>query len=107
MSRFVDPTELKQIDLGDGDWVKIPARVSWEIAEDFTTSELPEGKKGILMLRTFIKEWNLKDKEGNIPKITEENIKKLDLPTLNKIGDEIGTLIEMDVDVKKKKTKAE
>jgi len=30
MSRFVDPNNLKTIDLGNGEWVKIPSQFSFD-----------------------------------------------------------------------------
>lgn len=105
MTRFVDQTKLKQIDLGDGDWVKVPERIAYKVTEQFAESKLEGTKRVAFMLRTLIKEWNLKDGEGNIPDITEENIYKLDIPTINLLAEQMLGLLGLDVEEKKKDSK--
>jgi hypothetical protein len=45
------------------------------------------------MLVICIREWNLKDEEGNVPEVNEENIMQLDIATITLITTEIAKVI--------------
>ena len=77
MSKFAS-TKLQEIDLGDGEWVKIPMALSYAQVMALTshTSELEMSKA---MLLECIKEWNIKDEDGNIPELNETNIMSLQI----------------------------
>lgn len=99
MSRFAS-TKLREIDLWEGEWVKIPTALSYELVLELTGSwnDFETSKK---MLEKCIKEWNLKDEDGNIPVLSIENILKLDVATIKIISDEIAKLTSNDQDKKK------
>ncbi len=75
-SRFVQKDELQQIDLGQGDWVKIPARFSYAMSESFQFEDDPRAKINSI-LQVVIKDWNLVDADGTKAPITIEKIKQL------------------------------
>lgn len=85
MQRFVDDS-LKQIDLGDGDFVKVPTALSFETVSRFQISDGDgDGKKVTALLLAIIKEWNLKLADGSDAEINEANLCKLDINTVNTI----------------------
>ena len=92
MSRFIS-NELHTIDLGEGDFVKILKESSFEIMEKMNESNKNELEIAKIMLINFVKEWNLKDNEGNEIPVTEENILKLNIPTINVIAEEITKIL--------------
>ncbi len=53
------------------------------------------------LLVECIKEWTIKDEDGNIPEINEENIMRLDFPTISIISEAIAALTKNDQDKKK------
>jgi len=95
MSKFIDDDDLKKVDLGDSEWIKIPKRFSYKFVEElnFADSNLKPSEKSIVLLSKSIKEWNLKDSNGLIPNITEDNIKRLDMQTINLISEEITSMM--------------
>lgn len=96
MSHFVSIDDLTQIDFGDGEWVKIPARLSYgflEQADSFDGSEIAKTTKFLSLL---IKEWSLKEADGSVPKITDENIRRLDFQTIKQIMKEVTPLISLE-----------
>jgi hypothetical protein len=99
MSRFAS-TKLQTIDLGNDEWVKIPTALSYAVVIKLTAST-NEAEMSKSMLIECIKEWNIKDEEGNIPELNEENILKLDVPTITLISNKILPLITNDQDKKK------
>lgn len=99
MSRFAS-TKLRQIDLGNDEWIKIPTGLSYAQVLKLT-SQSNEAEVSKAMLVECIKEWNIKDENGNIPEVTEENIMKLDIITIQEISKEILPLLTNDQDKKK------
>lgn len=65
------------------------------------TSIPSEMEMSKIMLTECIKEWNIKDEDGLIPELNEENILKLDVPTITLISGEITKLITNDQNKKK------
>jgi predicted DNA-binding antitoxin AbrB/MazE fold protein len=92
MSRFTRFDELKKIDLGDGDWVKVPSRFSFKFVEQYANFEIGDEKNNLKKIGTFltavIKQWNLKDPDGKEVEVNAENIADLDLETSLKIAEE-------------------
>lgn len=86
-SRFVDEDDLLTIDLGAGDWVKIPRRFSYGFSEHFQQNTKGDDKSQIAeMLQKIIREWNLLDFGNvNIAPININNIKALEIKDLMKI----------------------
>lgn len=98
MSRFASK-ELQTIDLGDGEWVKIPVSLSYRTV--MALGGLNEVDSSKAMLVTCIKEWNLKDENGIVPEVNEESILSLDIPTITQITKAITALVENNQDKKK------
>ena len=87
-NRFVTNSDLKQIDLGDGDWVKIPKRFSYGFVEKFGDLAEADGGKGermMSMLEFLVREWNLKDETGSVVAISKETLRTLELETAMQI----------------------
>lgn len=99
MSRFAS-TKLRQIDLGNDEWVKIPTGLSYSQVLSLT-SYSNEAEVSKAMLLECIKEWNIKDEDGNIPELNADNIMKLDIITIQEISKEILPLLTNDQDKKK------
>ncbi len=99
MSRFASK-KLRQIDLGDGEWVKIPTALSYSQVLSLT-SHSSETEVSKAMLIECIKEWNLKNEDGVMQELNEENIMSLDIITIQVIMAEIVPLLTNDQDKKK------
>lgn len=99
MSRFASK-KLRQIDLWDGEWVKIPTGLSYAQVLSLT-SHSSEAEVSKAMLIECIKEWNLKDEDGVLQELNEENIMSLDIITIQVIMEEILPLITNNQDKKK------
>lgn len=85
-TRFVTDADLKQIDLGDGDWVKIPSRLSYGFVAGISEGDEKDAVKiSTKILVGVIKQWNLKDADGNDVAVTPENIQNLDFSTVQAI----------------------
>ncbi len=99
MSKFAS-TKLREIDLWDWEWVKIPEVISYEQALTFsdawTNTEVSK-----MMLLECIKEWNIKDEDGNIPELNLINISRLDIKIILIISEEITKLLVNNQDKKK------
>lgn len=102
MSRFASD-RLQTIDLGDGEWVKIPVAIPFrEVMEHRAAfSGLTDIAGSFAMMLMCLKEWNIKDENGEIPPITEENIMKLDIITINILTEYTTKLFVPDQDKKK------
>lgn len=99
MSRFVNAS-LRQIDLGNDEWVKVPSGVSFkDLAQvGLDNVDLGEIKKTVSLLVMFIKEWNLKinDTDESPAPINEETISQLDMPTVKAIMDVLKPMISVE-----------
>lgn len=80
-SRFVDPNELRQIDIGDGDWVKVPVRFSYGFIEQFQEAQGSDTEKAAQFLEQMIKKWNLKLPSGEVAPIDVDHIRTLEVAT--------------------------
>ena len=60
MSRFASK-ELRTIDLGDGEWIKVPVALSYNTVLSINSDKSNESDIAKAMLVACIKEWNLKD----------------------------------------------
>jgi len=95
--RFVNENEFTTIDVGDGDWVKIPARLSYGFVAQF--EDVKEGTnvkqldKIAGMLAQCIKDWNFKMENDEVAPINKEMISKLEIPTVKLIVGEITSLM--------------
>lgn len=96
MSRFVDPNKLVQIDLGDGDWVKVPERLSYGMISSIGNVDKNNAESTTKLLTLVIKEWNLKDDEGELVTISKENILTLDVQTVTVIATEVAEMMNID-----------
>ena len=62
MSRFASK-ELRTIDLGNDEWVKIPVALSYKVVSEIEILSQNETEAAKKMLITCLKEWNLKDND--------------------------------------------
>jgi len=93
-SRFVSDDELLTVDLGEGDWVKVPKRLPYGLVEKMAGgSAMNDGARATAFMKSIIKEWNLTDNDGKGVAITEDSIRKLDIETINIIGAAIEPLL--------------
>ncbi|NCN28333.1 hypothetical protein GW915_12260 [bacterium] len=82
-SRFVDENDLLIVELGEGDWVKIPRRFSYGFSEKFQQGTTTDDTGKIAdMLVQVIREWNIVDFNGSIAIVNIENIKRLEIKDL-------------------------
>jgi len=103
MSKFVTD-KLTKIDLGDGEWVKVPSAVSFNLVRDFTKVQADSDmEKSMEMLIVLVKGWNLKDEDDKPAELTPDNLKRLDMKYINIIIQEL--LKIMGIDDKKKASK--
>ena len=72
MSDFIS-TKLRKIKLSENEWVKIPEKISFEIAANIGQCK-NESEMLKLAMTSLIKEWNLKSEEGEDIPLTNENI---------------------------------
>lgn len=88
-------SELLELLNNNREWVKIAEALSFEDISKITgtTDEMEMSK---IMLVTCIREWNIKDEEGKIPELNEENIMKLDTDTITILLWEISKVITTD-----------
>lgn len=95
-SRFTSDDDLEQIDLGDGEWVKIPVSIPFGTLEKI--AELPgsNAAKTVPTLLLVIRGWNIKDVAGAVPQVTTESIRKLDMATIKAITDRVAAKIAPD-----------
>jgi hypothetical protein len=100
MSRFASQ-ELRTIDLGDGEWVKVRKSVSFAEGQSLQSAPGSEEEKSIEMFLFCIREWNLKNEEGIVPELNRENLLKLDLQTIDFLNKILLPLFQNDQDKKK------
>lgn len=93
-SRFVNPDALEQVDLGEGDWVKIPERLTYADAQSFAVTDKDDKEKVAGFLHKMIRDWNLVDEKGEVAEITEEMVSRLDIKDAMKIVTAVSKKIE-------------
>ena len=89
MDRF-NNGQKKRIELGDGDWVEIPAVISFATAEEMAMA----GNDPVAIIKSIVLDWNLKDGETKA-EITEDTLKKLDINVIRKIQEAITELVNL------------
>lgn len=99
-SRFVDPSKFERIELGDGDWVEIPARLAYEFVENFQFMDNVNDRINGVLIHA-IKNWNLVDANGEPAEITIENIKMLDTTDIFKIFVAVNEKVDSQLSVPK------
>lgn len=87
MSKFASD-ELEQIDLGDGEWVKIPKIIAWDVLQAARKAKGEKGDEevGINMISRLVRDWSWKEK-GKKVDIIEKNVKRMNVLLLDKITD--------------------
>jgi len=98
-SKFVSD-KLRQIDLGDGSFAKIPEELSFKDVQDIDMMN-KNGSSQSEIIKIVVREWNLSEDGGQILPITEENIGRLNLQTAKILSDAIAKMLATD-DSKKK-----
>jgi len=97
---LIDNSKLEKIDLGNGEWVKIPSMYSYaDMTKMVGETDTTDVQKGKNVLVNSIKEWNLKGSDGEVAEVTEANIMMLDVESVNKIN--IAITSKMNLDKKK------
>lgn len=100
MYRFVDDNEFQRVDMGDGDWIEIPAKLSYGFVSQFgdLKKEVENGnmKKVINFLEKLVKNWSFKLKDDTIAPINEEYLMKLDIGTINAMATAITPLMTIE-----------
>ena len=111
-TRFVSKNELQKIELGDGDWIKVPLRLSYAMLQELAIASGKNGEddngniEGTAEgLASLIKEWNLKDADDKDVEVTVENVKLLDVKTINLIAEKTANLFGDPKAEKKGKTR--
>lgn len=94
--RFVNEDALETLDLGDGDWVKVPQKVSYETLEQIAETGGTEIAMARQMLQLTVREWNFVDEEGKEVPVTDETIRKLDIPTIKAIVEVLNDKVRLD-----------
>lgn len=93
---FVNDDELMTIDMGDNDWVKVPAKLSFGFVSSFEHIKGGDLEKTAHFLVQLIVDWSAKTPEGEKLPISIENIKKLEVTSLKKIMEQIIPLTEVE-----------
>lgn len=107
-SRFVLGDTPVEIDLGDGDWVRVKPRLSFgdrQAVRSAAVSSSFRGDEGIettanlqllniTMLLRGIVEWNLQDPDGKLMPISRESLEALDEETGDLILEKLGELYQ-------------
>ncbi len=70
--------------MGDGDWIKIPSRLSYGFVSQFgdMKKDQADTAKVIGLLVKVVKEWNFKLADGSLAEISEDNFRKLEITTI-------------------------
>lgn len=92
-NRFIS-SDLVEIDLGDGDIIKVRKEMSFERTSKIYTNynEANPMTIALPMLVAAIVEWNLTGKDGVVVPCTEENIKLLDSKTVLAVSEKLTEL---------------
>jgi hypothetical protein len=97
-SRFVTPNTV-QLDLSDGDWVKVKERLNNE--ETLRVNNVFEGyrngdelavdfaKQSLVRLHTWIVDWSFRDENGRVVPVSWDAIRNLDPDTATEIHEAI------------------
>ena len=103
MSKFVS-NQVKKIELGDGEWVKVFTRLSVSKTQIFQKSQETNDLAGMVI--SCIEEWNLKDEEGKEAKLEKEMVEQLDIKVATKILEGAMAALDLkgDNETKKKDT---
>ncbi len=81
MSKFVSDSDYSEIDIGDGDWVRVPKRLSFGFVEKYGGVGGTDMEKTAQFVSQVIKSWNLKEEDGTDAPVTIENVRRLDMET--------------------------
>lgn len=92
-SHFADALNVRTIDLGDGDWVKVPAVISFGTIEKFATSTGTDVEQSICLLEAVVKEWNFIDSQGQPVAISQDSLRMLDVQMVNRIVKELEPML--------------
>lgn len=106
MSRFVS-NKTRRIFLNGqdgkptGEWVDMREKLSFEEVIGIEKMGVDGLEGGLNTLVKAIKAWNLKDEEGNDVAVSPETIKKLDMPTIFEILEQVKKYTKQEQDPKK------
>lgn len=111
-NRFVT-AETVRLDLSDGDWVEIKARLTYEEAQKLGNASLVGLNQGgyaidvarfrLMRLETWLVDWNFADNEGKSVPLSPSAIRNLDPETAEEILDALDAYqMKRDADPKDK-----
>lgn len=63
MSRFANTEDLRKIDLGEDEWIKVRKSISFREIQSMKATNGTEEEKTIEMFLLCMREWNLKNDE--------------------------------------------
>jgi hypothetical protein len=87
-NRFSSPSNVKRIDLGDGDWVEIPATLCFNDTEAIQKSE-----HDIDIFKAVFRAWNLTDASGKVAELNDDTLRTLDIRVVRKVVGEAMSLM--------------
>lgn len=93
MQRFVKDGDVKRIQLEDGDWIEIPAKVSYGTISEIGEYKGSDMQRAAFMISKVVLAWNFEADPGVIAPITLETINKLDIGTVKEIANVLGPLL--------------
>lgn len=83
--------ELERIELEDGEWIEIPAVITFEMQQGLSPSskdfKIPEYQQQLLM--HTIKKWSAVDVAGAMLPVTPDNLKKLPMKAATAVMERI------------------
>lgn len=85
-TRFVSDSDVRRIDLGDGDWVEIAKRLSYDQVARINETDGSQTDQAFQILVVALKAWNFKDSDGNDVPVSEEAIRQLDMETISELS---------------------
>ncbi len=93
-----------QIDIGDGEWVKVPSFLSYKdattlfsrVEKDLPADEAESERiRGLRLVTYMIKEWNVMDGD-KIAEISEESIERMNLQAYMKISQVVMPIVTLE-----------
>lgn len=95
-NRFVDPNKRARIDIGEGDWIEVPEKLSYEQAIAFSQIEGTEQDQAVKILSQVIKDWSLTLEDGQKAEITYDNIKRLEIGIVHTVMEFVTPMITVE-----------
>jgi hypothetical protein len=86
-NRFVS-NKTKRVELSDGDWIEVKESLSWEEFTPLQKRFADKDPSAIFdLFDLVVKDWSFVDEKTSIVPLTPENVRKLEILTLNEISE--------------------